>query len=90
MARLKQKIVVPFRGAIPAHGVPSEEVVEFLNDLLKQARKGAITGIAACWVGPAETVCSSWAAGTASQHDMIAGAAILAYKITKTVVDDGE
>lgn len=66
MARSRRKVVVPFRDAMPAHGVPNEQVVEFLNDLLKQARSGAVIGVAACWVGPAEAVYTSWVGGTAS------------------------
>ena len=87
MARPKRKVVVPFRGAMPAHGVPNEQVVGFLDDLLKQARAGAISGVAACWVGTAESVHTSWAGGTASQHDMVAGATMLAHKITQAVID---
>jgi hypothetical protein len=89
MAKPKRKnIVVPFRGAIPAHGVPNVEVVEFLHDLLKMAKAGAITGVGAFWVGPAEAVFKSYAPGTASQHDMLAGATMLAHQITQTVLSD--
>ena len=88
MASQKRKVVVSLRGAMPAHGEPNEAVVKLIEELLRDAKAGAITGIGAFWIGPAERVFRHWEGGTASQHDMVAGAALLSFGIMGAVAGD--
>jgi hypothetical protein len=83
----RKRVVVGLRGAIPAHGVSNAEVVSYLEDLLREAKAGAVTGVAVAWIGPAQSVNTSWSSGMADRHDMVAAAAILQFKITRACLD---
>lgn len=79
--------VIGIRGAIPAHGVADENVVQFLSDLLREAKRGAITGVAACWIGTAQSVNTDWSSGMADRHDMVAAVAMLQFKMLRACID---
>lgn len=86
-ARRKKSVVVPFMGSMPAHGVSHPEVVAFFEYLLAEARSGAITGAAASWIGPAQSVNTDWTSGMADRHDMMAGVSMLQFKMIRACVD---
>lgn len=80
MAARRKPKVVGIHGSVPACGQPVADVVEFLEELLKDARSGAITGIGAFWVGPAESLHTRWS-GIADSNDLVSGATLLQHRI---------
>ena len=78
--------VVGIRGAVPAHGLPNADVVAFLTDRLKEAKAGAITGVAMAWIGVAQSVNTDWSSGMADRHDMVAAVTMLQFKVIRACV----
>ena len=79
--RKKNNVASLFGAAIPVPHI-NADVVDDLESLLKNARDGRIAGIAYVIVSPEGHLNTAWT-GNAESHSMIAGAAILAYRITK-------
>ena len=72
----KAKVATPFG----LHSVPgpSADVVDLLETLLAQAKRGEIVGIAATVINPAKYTMSKWASdGPVGNNDLIAGIAWL-------------
>jgi hypothetical protein len=72
--------VLSLHGAVPAHGVPDEAMVERLRSLLSLAEAGAIHGLAYGYVGPSHEIRVDWQ-GSASSHELIATVAMLQRRV---------
>lgn len=69
-AKLRSKIATPFgRHSVPG---PDGDVVELLEGLLAEARRGEIVGVAAAVVSPNQYIRCEYA-GSASSHVVLAG-----------------
>ena len=62
----------------PVPGAIEQSVVDLLEDLLSQAKRGEIVGLAAVWVDPARLVANGWV-GVAPTNPMLAGIARLQF-----------
>lgn len=79
--------VVGLHGAIPACNQPVEDIIEVLARLLKDAKKGAITGIAVAYVGRANTTSTFWC-GPADHQAMITAASVLWFRMMQVETDE--
>ena len=86
-ARRGKTNVLSLRGAALPIPQVNREVVETLESLLVQARDGRVAGIAYATVEPEGHITTGWS-GDADKCGMIAGAALLAYRVTKSADDD--
>lgn len=89
MPRRRAAKVVGIYGAIPAAGEPVADVVEYLEFLLKEAKRGGITGIATAWIGAAHGIHTQWC-GVADSHAMVAGVTMLQHRVLAAKLADDD
>jgi hypothetical protein len=88
-SRKKPDNVLSLRGAVPAHGVPDEEICSKLRELLALAEDGALSGVILGWIGPGHGISTTWG-GRACIHELVAASAMLHGRIMAAWIADDD
>jgi len=65
----------------PPIGEPPQEIIDVLEELLAEAKRGELTGLGYFTVDGAGTVAHRWVSDSAGVNDMVAGASYLHFTV---------
>lgn len=75
--------IVPLHGGPVATGHSHPDVVELLEALLEEAKRGEVAGVAIAVVDGGDSLRTEWAQGNSSTSRLVGAIALMQYRISK-------